>query len=756
MKNKTSAFTLIELSAVIVIIGILIAGIMTATGLVKKSKIAAAQSLTKASPINGIQNNDLWLESSQESSFKESESSTGDAVTTWYDQKNSVNKSSIIAVGTGPTYSNTINYIHAVKFNGSATNYLQLADASFLNNNNYTIFVVEKRQSSNSNNYFLGDSTQTSTNQGLLLGYSSDGSVIHSQSGTTLTNASTASVDSYANYNDKPRIFTFNFDTTSGSKTYINGTLSGQNTTNLNPLTNVTSLSIGKGYSGEIGEIAVFSRSLKSDERKAIEDYLSKKWSVKMTRESAASCTSGIVTENGCKQACPVSVVGVSRTSAPDGFSGSLTCDATGYAGGTTTQTYTCSNGSLTPTPSSTVCSTSGATTGGSNGANVCASGYAVASDGTCKQGCTFFGINGIVNNTSVSTTSATTQIACNAPNYNTAKSVSYTCIGASLSVSANGCSDVSANDNCLGNYSGAACSTCKEGYTLASGCASCDTANGYQLVNGACVPPKASCTGGTESTITVSIVTYKLHKFTSSETLTCTSGGIVEALVVAGGGAGSPGNNSAGGAGGGAGGVLYSNSLLISATSYPVTVGAGGTPKTTNTGVNYTDSSSDGKDSSFSTLVAKGGGAGGVREYLGRPGGSGGGGGIAGSTKSGGQGTSGQGYNGGSNNKEASAGFGAGGGGGAGGVGEKPTMGGGNGGPGILNAIYGTDTYYGGGGASSCICNTIYGTAGIGGGGAVGVAGTANTGGGGGGAVSPNTFGGAGGSGIVIVRYAN
>jgi NAD(P)-dependent dehydrogenase (short-subunit alcohol dehydrogenase family) len=41
---------------------------MGATGLVKKSKIAAAQSLTKASPIAGITDNALWLESSAESS----------------------------------------------------------------------------------------------------------------------------------------------------------------------------------------------------------------------------------------------------------------------------------------------------------------------------------------------------------------------------------------------------------------------------------------------------------------------------------------------------------------------------------------------------------------------------------------------------------------------------------------------------------------------------------------------------------------
>jgi prepilin-type N-terminal cleavage/methylation domain-containing protein len=80
MKFKSSAFTLIELSAVIAIIGILIAGVMTAPSLVKKSKIAAAQSLTKASPIAGITDNALWLESSAESSFKDTETSTGESI----------------------------------------------------------------------------------------------------------------------------------------------------------------------------------------------------------------------------------------------------------------------------------------------------------------------------------------------------------------------------------------------------------------------------------------------------------------------------------------------------------------------------------------------------------------------------------------------------------------------------------------------------------------------------------------------------
>ncbi|MES2961012.1 MAG: prepilin-type N-terminal cleavage/methylation domain-containing protein [Pseudomonadota bacterium] len=352
IKKTPSAFTLIELSAVIVIIGILIAGIMGATGLVKKSKITAAQNLTKTSPIAGIQDNAIWLESSLEESFKDAETSTGDAVTTWYDQKNAVNKSTIVAVGTGPTYSNTINYIHSVKFSGSAANYLQVSDASFLNNTDYTIVVLEKRQSASAG-YFIGDSTVSTANQTLLLGYTADAQISHSQ-GTG--NAYTSSISTYSSSTDTPRIFTFVSDSVNGKKTYINGILAAQNS-DTTKLSNITTLAIGKGYTGEIGEIAIFTRALKSDERKTTEDYLGKKYSTKVNRTSNASgsCINGIVTTDGCTMDCSTaSVVGLSSPSiVTQGASGVTGTCGTGYVG---TVTLGCSAGTLVLSASPTMC----------------------------------------------------------------------------------------------------------------------------------------------------------------------------------------------------------------------------------------------------------------------------------------------------------------------------------------------------------------------------------------------------------------
>ena len=130
-RKSHRAFSLVELSVIIIIIGIFIAGIITANSLIKKFRIQSAQALTKSSPITGIIGNKVWLESSLDSSFLDSESSNSNAISTWNDQSINANKYSISQLGSGPVYSNTINYVHAVKFSGSASNYLKIADASF-------------------------------------------------------------------------------------------------------------------------------------------------------------------------------------------------------------------------------------------------------------------------------------------------------------------------------------------------------------------------------------------------------------------------------------------------------------------------------------------------------------------------------------------------------------------------------------------------------------------------------------------------
>jgi len=268
------------------------------------------------------------------------------------------------------------------------------------------------------------------------------------------------------------------------------------------------------------------------------------------------------------------------------------------------------------------------------------------------------------------------------------------------------------------------------------------------------------------------SIITYapQVSSFTASGTFTVPTGmTAVDVLVVAGGGAG-----AGFGGGGGAGGLIYRPGFPITPGSpISVTVGPGGAGNTT-----YGES---GGDSIFSTLTAKGGGAGGTRVSSPGSGASGGSGGGAGSqsagsatqpTQPGDSGTYGFGNAGGTYGTGPSAESG-GGGGGAGAAGQNgATRNAGDGGIGRAYSISGTSVYYSGGGAGGV--HTVIGpvpgpnspsSGGQGGGGPGGIcspingtSGTANRGGGGGGSAggSPasGSTGGNGGTGIVIVAY--
>ena len=130
-KPKPQAFSLLELAIVLLIIGIIIAGIIAANGVINRARIATARSLTQTAPINTLSDVTFWFESSLVTSFNGNEDSNGASVNYWYDNKASVNKNNATAGSTPPTYSNTINRIHALAFDG--TNSSMTVNASALN-----------------------------------------------------------------------------------------------------------------------------------------------------------------------------------------------------------------------------------------------------------------------------------------------------------------------------------------------------------------------------------------------------------------------------------------------------------------------------------------------------------------------------------------------------------------------------------------------------------------------------------------------
>ena len=189
----------------------------------------------------------------------------------------------------------------------------------------------------------------------------------------------------------------------------------------------------------------------------------------------------------------------------------------------------------------------------------------------------------------------------------------------------------------------------------------------------------------------------YKVHTFTSSGSFAISAmndGSAVEYLLVAGGGAGggSQGYCWSGG-GGGAGGYLANTSHSVSAQSYSVTIGSGGSANNTGQGGNGGNSSAFGQ-------TATGGGGGGYGNWTGggsagSSGGSGGGGGQSSVVSGGGSGVSGQGNAGGTSGTAATTGYSGGGGGGKGSAGTHGFVAG----AGLANDISGSSVTYSAGG---------------------------------------------------------
>lgn len=284
--RRLRAFSLIELSIVIVIIGILIAGVIQGNKIYRKAQLAIAQNLTRNSPVNGIKDLMLWYETSLESSFNSNEGVNGGSISAWYDnspQSPLKNNSTQTTSNAKPTFTDNAfpQGIPSVRFDGSS-DYLSMGDVSPLVGSYYTIFIVEqKRVAFSSQTFILNIGTGAFTGCCIIAGYNSDTAVILDKwnGGVTYTNSTLA----YSN--PTPRIHTF-LQSSTGAKYWLNG----GNTTDSTSGSTYTLAATGTPYiakftcctfyNGDLGEIIIYTRALTTEERQAIETYLGQKYSL--------------------------------------------------------------------------------------------------------------------------------------------------------------------------------------------------------------------------------------------------------------------------------------------------------------------------------------------------------------------------------------------------------------------------------------------------------------------------------------------
>lgn len=283
-----NAFSLIELSIVILIVGIIVAGVSQSSRLVLNFKINSARNLTKSSPVNGIRNLVSWYESTLPDSLDstiDANSSVNNRVANWYDIttgstiKNNANQSSS---SNRPTYVlEAINGLPAIRFSSSGSQYLNLPNGTVpFSDSQYTIFFVSEPIGSPCVCGLLGSGNYSTANRVNAFRYGPGGHLVNIWWGSDFVTSNQTV------FGDTPHIITFYYDK-SFRRVFVNGSekaslaSSANQSTAVNNTIGVTNNS--EYFNGDIGEIIIFDRALTAEERTSVESYLSKKWTIKIS-----------------------------------------------------------------------------------------------------------------------------------------------------------------------------------------------------------------------------------------------------------------------------------------------------------------------------------------------------------------------------------------------------------------------------------------------------------------------------------------
>ena len=287
-KTKNSAFSLVELSIAILIIGILVVGVSQGYGLVKSARISNARSITAKSPISQTPGLLAWYETTSKESFDKSQIRDGARITQWKDiSPSSIISGTNILIATASdnaTYSqSSINKLPAVKF--GISDKLSLATFTQGASSQATIFMVVKlNYVPDASNY----KTIFDSNSSSSFAFSIKSDMAQLNAGSAV--ATTTSANSFSNSGEYAIAIYFNGSSSKVFRNNTNSTLpSSASDGSLNAGTNqLVGMILGNkvanaGFSGFISEVAVFNRVVKSNERKEIFNYFSKKYKINIT-----------------------------------------------------------------------------------------------------------------------------------------------------------------------------------------------------------------------------------------------------------------------------------------------------------------------------------------------------------------------------------------------------------------------------------------------------------------------------------------
>ena len=302
-KNSKKAFSLVEISIVILIIGLLIAGISKASDLIFDANISTGRSITKASKVNRMPNLLLWLETTLTESIKDSERGNGSTVTVWRDI-NPQSTTKFIFRGNGtPKYVEpgknlpAIGTLTAANFftlgTETSTTVLSSKVSEIFTSSNATIFMVLKAPTASVAADLFSFCPAAGCAVGTQISLSLVGGkptfIFPSVSGASVTTTTTTDY-----FGISPNVIIVSAVKDSvGQKIAVNGASAatlGANANTQLPDAFLTGLAtfkiggVGAATNVEIYEIIVFSSALGDGDRRSVEAYLGKKYSTTMAQ----------------------------------------------------------------------------------------------------------------------------------------------------------------------------------------------------------------------------------------------------------------------------------------------------------------------------------------------------------------------------------------------------------------------------------------------------------------------------------------
>ncbi len=288
-KQSKLGFSLLEVGLVALIIGILGIGATKGVSIVRSAQLKSAQSLSASSPVLSTNGLALWLDAVAQKSFSPS-IYDGSSIPVWNDT-NSLNatgtKATQSVLTNQPIYlSNGIHGLPSVSFIRSSNKCLSVSTGFDDNTENVTIFVVWRPTTDTTGTLSLLEKYSSNPAYPYSLAAYSSGYVFSASDSIT----SAAASGDIVRYNDVPHIVSAMRAKNGIMQIWVNGIqdTSGISDDTTAPTVNDGNLFIGckpnsnQYLDGDVGEVIIFSRILKSTERQAIEEYLSTKWAIKL------------------------------------------------------------------------------------------------------------------------------------------------------------------------------------------------------------------------------------------------------------------------------------------------------------------------------------------------------------------------------------------------------------------------------------------------------------------------------------------